>query len=343
MRDSQQLRRQWTLTQLLSRRCLGATIGELADELEISQKTIRRDLETLRNAGFPIEEATEEYGRKRWRLTGGAQNPPQITFSLEEVAALYLGRRFLEPLAGTLFWQGSQQAFRKVRSFLGDNALRHLEKMAAAWHQTTFGRCDYAQQAELIDDLMMGIEDQKVILLTYQSARATEPVTHEVYPYGLVCHRHALYLIAFDSELRQVRNYKVNRIESVEVQPMKQYTKPKNFNLNAHLQNAFGVFLQDGPEQTVRVKFFPCVVRYVQEHHWHPTQTLTPQRDGSVIAEFHLNALEEIKSWIQSFGANAIVLEPEELRQEILSDLETLRGLYRKPERSHKPDSQPTS
>lgn len=333
MRDSLPLRRQWTLVQTLASRRLGVTVRELAKEMGASEKTIRRDLETLQGVGFPLEEIIETYGRKRWRITPTPQNPPQVSFDLEEVAALYLGRRFLEPLAGTMFWKGAQKAFSKVRSFLGDNALRHLEKMAAAWHQTTFGHSDYAKQAELIDDLMMSIEDQKFTLITYQSARATEPVTHEVYPYGLVCHRHALYLIAFDSELREVRNYKVNRIESVAIQPLKQYTKPKDFQLEATLQNAFGIFLSDGPKQTVRVRFFPPVVRFVQEHHWHPSQILTPQRDGSVIAEFHLTALEEIKSWIQSFGANALVLEPETLRQQILEDLLKLQELYESPKR----------
>ncbi len=104
----------------------------MAKELDTSEKTIRRDLETLQGVGFPLEETVEAYGRKRWRITQGSQSPPQVSFDLEEVAALYLGRRFLEPLAGTMFWQGAQKAFSKVRSFLGDNALRHLEKMAAA-------------------------------------------------------------------------------------------------------------------------------------------------------------------------------------------------------------------
>jgi predicted DNA-binding transcriptional regulator YafY len=148
MRDSEPLPRQWTLTQIISTRLMGATVRELAQEFQASEKTIRRDLETLSNAGFPIEEIKENYGRKRWRLRSSTTNPPNVNFNMEEVAALYLGRRFLEPLAGTMFWNGAQKAFAKVRSFLGDNALRHLEKLAAAWHQTAFGRCDYAKQAK---------------------------------------------------------------------------------------------------------------------------------------------------------------------------------------------------
>ena len=333
MRESLPLRRQWLLTQLLSRCSQGSSLHELARELDYSQKTIRRDLETLRSAGFPIEETTEAYGRKHWRLNGGPNKPPQITFNLEEVSALYLGRRFLEPLAGTLFWKGAEDAFRKVRALLGDNALRHLEKMAAAWHQTTFGKSDYARQAELIDELMIAIEDEKVTLITYQSARATEPVTHEVYPYGLVSHRHALYLIAFDSELREIRNYKVNRIESALVKSLKQTVKPKDFDLDQYLENAFGIYVKEGPEQTARVRFSPTVARYVEEHEWHPSQSLTKNRDGSLTAEFRLRALEEFKSWIQSFGPHAVVLEPEELRDEIVQDLEKTLAAYGVKER----------
>jgi hypothetical protein len=42
-----------------------------------------------------------------------------------------LGRQFLEPLAGTLFFSGAQSAFQKIRAHFGDAALRHLEKLAA--------------------------------------------------------------------------------------------------------------------------------------------------------------------------------------------------------------------
>jgi predicted DNA-binding transcriptional regulator YafY len=332
MRDSEPLRRQWILTQIISTRLMGATVRELAQELEFSEKTIRRDLETLRNSGFPIEEAREDYGRKRWRLHGGSFNPPRLNFNLEEVAALYLGRRFLEPLAGTMFWQGAQKAFSKVRSFLGDNALRHLEKMAAAWHQTTIGNCDYSKQAELIDDLMVAIEDRLIAFITYQSARSTEPVTYEVYPYGLVWHRGSLYLIAFSRHHDEIRNFKLDRLTEVATETLK-FQKPADFNLQDHLKDSLGIFHTTGEPKTVRIRFAATVARYVQEHHWHASQKLRPQKDGSLILELQLASLEEVKSWIQSFGPNAIVLEPEELREEVIAELEANLLVYQREEK----------
>ena len=66
----------------------------------------------------------------------------------------------------------------------------------------------------------------------------------------------------------------------------------------------------------------------MQESKWHGSQKLTPQPDGSLIAEFRLPDTQEIKRWIMSFGLNATVLEPQELVQEISNDLNIMMKRY---------------
>ena len=100
MRDETCLRRQWTLLRALTSRRLGLTIGQMADELGVTSRTIRRDLEVFRSVGFPLEEAVGEFGRKTWSIKAGRDQPP-LAFTYDEVIALHLGRRMLEPLAGT--------------------------------------------------------------------------------------------------------------------------------------------------------------------------------------------------------------------------------------------------
>lgn len=326
MAPSQQLQRQWSLVRLLCARRFGCTVRELADELNMSQKSIRRDLQTLTAAGFPLSEEVERHGRKRWRLASDS-GVPSLTFTFEEAASLHLGHTFLEPLAGTVFWEGSRQAFRKIRTTLGDSALRYLEKMATAVHRTSNGRCDYSRRAELIDGLMLAVEEQRIAFVTYLSARATESVTHELYPYGLVWHRHALYLVAFAPEHDEIRHYKVDRVDDVDVQTLR-FNRPNNFDLEAHLQNAFGIYVTDGPVCRARIRFLPSAAKYVREHAWHPSQTLSDQRDGSVIAEFQLSDLTELKSWILSFGASAVVEKPDELRNEIVDTARAVLESY---------------
>ena len=102
MTEATPLVRQWILLRTLCARHYGATVKEMSDEMGVSEKTIRRDLETFQTAGFPLVEVVEDFGRKKWHIDP-TKHQPGMSFAYDEAIALYLGRRFLEPLAGTVF------------------------------------------------------------------------------------------------------------------------------------------------------------------------------------------------------------------------------------------------
>jgi predicted DNA-binding transcriptional regulator YafY len=107
---------------------------------------------------------------------------------------------------------------------------------------------------------------------------------------------------------------------------------PEGFNLRDHLANSFGIF--DGPGRIcVKIRFLSTVARYVHEKHWHASQRLTPQADGSLLAEFCLGSLEEVKSWVLGFGRHAEVLEPEGLREEMEEECRAMIRRYGAAER----------
>jgi hypothetical protein len=192
MPDQPILMRHWMILRTLSARRRGATLRQLADEMGVSSKTIHRDLLVLSQLGFPLIGDVGFRGQKHWRLDQ-TKGLLQLQFTIEEAAALYLGRQFLEPLAGTYFFEGAQRAFEKIRTTLGEAALRHLEKLAAAFYHTTHGWTDYSEQAQRIDDLVRAIEDRRLTVITYQSLQATEPVSHyDVHPYCLVAQARAV-------------------------------------------------------------------------------------------------------------------------------------------------------
>jgi len=171
----------------------GYTLQELSQETEVSSRTIARDLTVLKSVGFPVSEVTSAHGKKQWKIIGNV-GIAQLQFTLEETAALYLGRQFLELMAGTLFWQGSHSAYQKIKSALSNPAVRFLEKLASAVYLTNHHIVNYAERAELIDQLMLAIEDHRLTVITYQSLRSTEPVTlYDIHPYALIFHKGALY------------------------------------------------------------------------------------------------------------------------------------------------------
>jgi len=194
----------------------------------------------------------------------------------------------------------------------------YLDKFAAMFCQTMIGTHDYSKKADLIDSLMQAIEDSQAVSMTYQALQATEPVTYTVHPYGLAYHRGSLYLVGRTRRHEDICHWKVDRIDTVELKDQR-FQRPEDFDLQKHLSKSFGVYQGDG-EVCVRVRFLPTVARYVEESTWHPSQKLTQQRDGGLIAEFTLDGTEEIKRWIMSFGKHAQVVEPEELRDEIVAE-----------------------
>jgi len=336
MNDESPLIRQWILLRTLAARKYGATVKELAREAGVSIKTIRRDLETFQTAGFPLREVVGEFGRKKWHLES-AKLPADLSFTWDEAAALYLGRRLLDPLMGTMFWQAAREAFRKIQAVLEPVPRDYLDKFATMFCQTMIGTHDYSKKADLIDALMQAIEDSQAVAMTYQSLAATEPVTYTVWPYGLAYHRGSLYLVGRTRRHEDICHWKVDRIEAVELKDQ-HFQRPASFDLQEHLAKSFGVFQGDG-EARVKVRFLPTVARYVGEATWHPSQKLARQRDGSVVAQFTLDGTGEIKRWIMSFGKYAQVLEPEELRNEIIRELREAVLGHEEPRADTRPDS----
>jgi len=327
MHGESPLVRQWLLLGALGSRPEGTTVKELMGELGVSEKTVRRDLECLGAAGFPLQETVGAHGRKTWRIDP-AKARPGMTFTFDEALALYLARRFLEPLAGTAIWEAASRGLRKIRACLRPEALRYVDRFATLFHQTGVGQSNYAAKAECLDRLMIGIEDRKAVFITYQSLQATEPVTYDVYPYGLVRHGNSLYMVGHAPQHDQIRHWKIDRVQNVELTDFP-FQPPEGFKLRDHLAKSFGIWEGHG-DVCVKIRFSPAVARYVQEKRWHESQRLTPQPDGSLLAQFRLSSTEEIKSWVLSFGKEAEVLEPEELRGQVLIETKSTVARYQK-------------
>ena len=118
MSDEVPIYRQWLLLRTLGARRCGVTVREMAREMGVAEKTIRRDLELFGRLGFPLE----EIGRRPWPQHLEARRrlepSPSCAFTFDEAVVLYLGRPFLEPLAGTQLWQAANTRMRKIRATL---------------------------------------------------------------------------------------------------------------------------------------------------------------------------------------------------------------------------------
>ncbi len=248
----------------------------MATQFEVSDRSIRRDIAVLQSAGFDIQELIGDRNLKRWKMTPFSE---QLQFNYADLIAVVMSRRFLEPLAGTPFWEGHQKIYQKVRGALGENAFRFCDKLHRMIRITGFGSSDYSKRGQIIDTIIQAMEDKRRVLIVYQSMQATEPVEQELGPQGLIWHNGSLYLIAWSARRQEIRNYKIDRIEDAEIGSDLKYAVPETFSLEEWQQRAFGVFHGGGvDEYTVVIHFSRDAARYVQEAHWHESQKFFPHQ-----------------------------------------------------------------
>lgn len=326
--------RQWQLIQLLSESAQGQTVKELAEKIGCTPRSLKRHLASFREYDIPLVEETGKHGAKTYRIAWLSAMP---SFSFDEVAAVYIARRFMEPMMGTFFWQAMQNALKKMRDCLGTSMIRNLERSIGVIELTGFAHGDYQKFAPLIDDLELAVSEKRQISILYRSIKDTEASTTTVDPYGLIYTSGSLYLVGFSHKRGDIRHWKIDRIGGVTVLN-ETFQPPEDFHLSEYAGQLFGAFKNnDGrPSQSVRIRFQPLFARQVQEKRWHATQQFFEQPDGSVILELMIDDLNMLKSWILGYGPHAEVLEPQELRDEILKDAELTAAQYRlKPPKPH--------
>jgi predicted DNA-binding transcriptional regulator YafY len=151
MIDDPQSVRHWMLLRMLSSRRNGISLADMARETGRGRKTIRRDMNFFRLHGVRLTEDVADRGRKLWKLE---KLPAEADHSLDflEAYALHVSRQFLEPLAGTVWWESAQCAFKKIKSSLNEAAIAYLDQFGDVIHRTA-AASDYLKKAALIDAL----------------------------------------------------------------------------------------------------------------------------------------------------------------------------------------------
>ncbi len=218
MGRNSELIRQWTILQRIAT-ARGQTIPKLATDLSVSTRTIRRDLEALQVAGFPVYDEIVQ-GSKFWRVDARAMGVLARTgLTLSELAALYFSRALIECFAGTALRNDITSAFDKLDAVLSPAMKKFLDRLPRAIsakheHVKRQGAHTYEITARLLDAIL----GQRVIAMQYHSLDSRREKLYTVHPSRLIHAQGGLYLIAFVPVYAEVRTFAVERIRTVSVQ-----------------------------------------------------------------------------------------------------------------------------
>lgn len=300
---------------------------KLADELEVSSKTVQRDIDFMRyRLGLPIEYDQLHFG---FYYTEPVANFPNIEISEGELIALYVGQKALAQYKGTSFEVPLSTAFRKITDSLRDSISMTWSDLDSAVSFRSAGRS--RADVHLFEELSHAVFKQLEIRFDYKKPNSARYEQRDVQPYHLGCVENLWYLFAFDLDRQQLRTFALPRIRNVRVSKTK-FRRPADFSIATFLGESFGVFAKPSKiKYKVRIEFDSFAAARVQERQWHPSQEIRQLRNGAIELSLTLGNLEEIERWILSWGKHAQVLAPAELKQKIANTAVALAQIYRDP------------
>ena len=264
---------------------------KLAGELEVTTKTIHRDIEFMRDRlELPIEYDGSKFG---YHYTEEVTAFPTVQITEGELFALIVAEKALQQYRGTTFEKPLLSAIKKMEQSLPETISINLPDLEQTISFRT--RAEQILDLEIFDALAKAAAHRRQIELTYRKPGRTESEQRIVDPYHLANINGEWYLFAFDQLRQDIRTFAPARIQTVKATG-KTFPRPQKFSLEKRLRDSFGVQSGEGQHDVV-IRFDARVADYVREKKWHESQELRELKGGAVELRLKLSSLNEIERW----------------------------------------------
>jgi predicted DNA-binding transcriptional regulator YafY len=299
------------------------TAQYLADELEVSERTVRADITFLKHRlSAPIEKSKSKgyyYEDPTWRLS---------TYPLTqgELFALTLGARMLKAYSGTAYRRELETAIARLSERLPEQNWVDLQKLSEE-HMLFRAEATLDLDPVIWNNLENACHRQQSVQMTYYTASRNSTSDRLFDPYLLHIYRGTNpYVIGYCHIRKMIRWFRVDRIRKLEPK-IDSFVCDPNFDRTQYLDQIFQCEVGDG-SMDVRIEFDSATAPYIRERKWHPSQELVELADGSVTLTMTVSGLNDIKRWVLSYGKGARVLSPPELVKIVCEDLSEMIRHY---------------
>lgn len=286
----------------------------LSREAGVSPKTIRRDLDFMRDRlDLPIDYDEIAHG---YFYTEEVSAFPSMQITEGELFALLVAEKALQQYRGSTFEKPLVSAFKKIAESLPDTVSLNLQE----WDQSISFRTSAVPVIDLqmFDRLAKATTRKDQLEIVYRKPGAGEGVTRTIDPLQLANINGEWFLFAYDHLRKDLRTFAPARIQSLK-STGKQFKRPKKFSLENRLRSSFGV-ITGGETQEILIEFSPYAADFIREKNWHPTQKIKDQKSGGIELTLTLSSFAEVQRWILSWGGHAIAKKPRALVEALKDD-----------------------
>ena len=280
--------------------------SKLAGEIEVSTKTIHRDLEFMRDRlNLPVE---FDASRKGYFYDGEVSSFPTMQITEGEIFALVVAEKALQQYRGTSFEKPLLSAIKKMQQALPDTISLNFADIGQTISFRT--RAEPILNLEIFDVLAKAVAERRQLELLYRKP-GQKAEMRLVDPYHLANINGEWFIFAIDHARKDIRTFAPARIQSA--RPTGEtFERSQKFSLEKRLRDSFGVHSGEGKFEVI-IRFAPQAADYIREKKWHPSQSLRGFKNGAVELKMNLSSLAEVKRWVLSWGGDAKVLQPPEL------------------------------
>ena len=324
MARNTELIRQWEILRDVDSARNGINVPKLAEMRRVHQRTIRRDLDALCRAGFPLYD-DKVNGSSMWKLRASPFRALEETgLSVIELCALYFSRTMLSKLAGMPFQDDVDRAFGKLERALPASCRRFLDALPAMVKAKGIGtKKQHRKTQEIITRAVDASLNCRRVQMQYYSSSSRRTKQYIVEPLRLSYADGGVYLSAWVPEYEEVRTFAAERIQTLAV-------------LDEHFRRrplpaepfADSIGVNTGRPEAVSIEFDRTAADFIGEREWHPSQRIEQRPDGSILLRLTVCIDRPLVRWLLGFGSSARVVGPEDLAQTISDHIDAASERY---------------
>lgn len=290
-----------------------------AEEWGVSQKTVQRDIDFLRDqCRAPI---AYDRDRKGFFLEDKSWWLPSVALSEGELLAVLLASRVADQYRGSPVAKQVEQVFEKLSDLLPDKI---SVNPALLFTRFTFTSPPAKPIGEGVwSTVVRGLLSQQTVKMAYRPFDSTAVQKGKeslVNPYHIANLQGEWYLFGVHNGHSDVRQFSLARIEKATLSDQ-HFEMPPDFDPKKLLDATFSRYAGDGKPQTIRLLFDKEVANWVTERLWHPHQKIKRLKSGEVELEFPAKGLFEVQRWVLSWGHWVKVRAPGELAHNVKTEV----------------------
>jgi len=292
------------------------TASDLAERLNVSERTILRDMDALSTASVPVY---SERGRNGgWQLLDGYRSSLTGLNDTEIQALLLTPTRILSDLG---LEDAAGTAMLKLLASLPQVRRSDIELVQERIHVDGAPWSGSSETVTYLPQLQSAIWQNEAIKVRYQRGDS-DSVERILFPLGLVAKGRIWYLIALIDE--DYRTYRVSRIQNLETTGAI-FERPVDFNLAGFWEQSTREFVATLPHYVIRLDVKKEAMRFIREWRFARIESITEKDDIWLTVTVDTEDLAGAVACVLSCGGDAIVIEPDELAKQVQLKIQQMK------------------